>query len=265
MGRTDNAKEGLDTCGQRFWAACGNPWRTVLEGSSVAIRVHWWSQAYCPMLPPRSNSLPIGLLGGGSGMWKELRVYVAVAALAFISVVAFLAIKLVSSARMLNRAERSHNERVTVIRHPNSESSKGPGRGEVVHNIAPLATVTVSSIDEFDERLGGGVADGVVDTKEWVAREEMAGAWIKLNWDRPALVTEIALYDRPDRVDNVLSGTLTFDDGTSIAVPALPAAGSPWHITISPKVVHWLMFRIDRAEGRNTGLEEIMVMGTQSQ
>ena len=134
-----------------------------------------------------------------------------------------------------------------------------------MRNIAPFATVTVSSIDESDERLGGGVADGVVDTKGWVAREEMAGAWIKLSWDRPALVTEIALYDRPNRVDNVLSGTLTFDDGTSIAVPALPTAGSPWRITISPKVVHWLMFRIDRAEGRSTGLEEIMVMGTQSQ
>jgi hypothetical protein len=104
-----------------------------------------------------------------------------------------------------------------------------------------------------------------VDTKGWVAREEMAGAWIKLSWDRPALVTEITLYDRPNRVDNVLSGTLTFDDGTSIAVPALPVAGSPWHVTISPKLVHWLMFRIDRAEGRSTGLEEIMVMGTQSQ
>jgi len=198
-------------------------------------------------------------------MWKELRVYVVVAALAFICVVAFLAVKLVSSARMLDRAERGRNERVTVIRHPNPEPSKAPGRGAFVHNIAPLATVTVSSIDASDERVGGGVADGVVDTKGWVAREEMAGAWIKLSWDRPAMVTEVALYDRPNRVDNVLSGTLTFDDGTSFAVPALPSDGSPWHITISPKVVHWLMFRIDRAEGTSTGLEEIMVMGTQSQ
>ena len=198
-------------------------------------------------------------------MWKELRVYVVVGVLAFICVVAFFAVKLVSSARMLNRAERSRNERVTVIRHPNLEPSKAPGKGEVVHNIAPLATVTVSSIDESDQRLGVGVADGVVDTKGWVAREEMAGAWIKLSWDRPALVTEIALYGRPNRVDNVLSGTLTFDDGTSLAVPALPAAGSPWRITIPPKIVHWLIFRIDRAGGRSTGLEEIMVMGTQSQ
>jgi hypothetical protein len=125
--------------------------------------------------------------------------------------------------------------------------------------------VTVSSIEESDEHAGGGVADGVVDTKEWVAREEMSGAWIKLSWDRPTVITEIDLYDRPNRVDNVLSGMLTFDDGSSIVVPALPADGSPWRITFPPKVVHWLMFRIDRAEGRSTGLEEIMVMGTQSQ
>jgi hypothetical protein len=33
-------------------------------------------------------------------------------------------------------------------------------------------------------------------------------------------------------------------------------------MTFPPKVVHWLMFRIERAEGKNTGLEEIMVFET---
>src|SRR2546423_658649 len=80
--------------------------------------------------------------------------------------------------------------------------------------------------------------------KEWVTREEMGRAWIKFSWDRPARVTELALYDRQNRLDNVLSGTLNFDDGTLIAVPALPPGGTPWRITIPPKVVHWLMFRM---------------------
>lgn len=195
-------------------------------------------------------------------MWKELRVYVVAAAVALLCVVAYIAIKLVTSARMLHEAERSRNERVTVIRHPNLRMPTSRDTGEGAHNIAPLATVTVSSVEESDERLGAGVADGVVDTKEWVTREETGGAWIKLSWDHPAIVTELALYDRPNRLDNVLSGTLSFDDGSAIAVPALPSGGAPWRITFPPKAVRWLVFRIDRAQGKNTGLEEIMVFGT---
>jgi hypothetical protein len=195
-------------------------------------------------------------------MWKELRVYVVVAALALFCAAAFIAIKLVSSARLLHESERSRNERATVLRHPNLRTAKSEETGKAVHNIAPFATVTVSSVEASNDTLGGGVADGVVDTKEWVTREEMGGAWIKLSWDVPAVVTELALYDRPNRLDNVLSGTLSFDDGSLITVPALPPGGTPWRITFPPKVVHWLMFRIDRAEGKNTGLEEIIVFGT---
>jgi hypothetical protein len=194
-------------------------------------------------------------------MWKELRVYVVIAASALICVVLFIAVKLASSARFLHEAEHNRKERVTLIRHPNLRMPESQEINRTALNIAPLATVTVSSAEESDERLGGGVADGVVDTKDWVTREETAGAWIKLSWHLPVTVTEVALYDRPNRVDNVLSGTLSFDDGSAIAVPSLPPGGTPWRITFPPKVVHWLMFRIDRAEGQNTGLEEIMVFG----
>ena len=193
-------------------------------------------------------------------MWKELRIYVVIAASALLCVVLFFALRLASSARMLHEARRARNERSTVIRHPDVKMPESPDM--TAHNIAPFATVTVSSAEESNGRLGGGVADGVVDTKEWVTQEEMAGAWIKLSWDRPASVTEVALYDRPNRLDNVLGGTLSFDDGSVIAVPALPPAGTPWRMTFPPKVVHWLMFRIERAEGKNTGLEEIMVFET---
>jgi len=195
-------------------------------------------------------------------MWKQLRVYLVIGASLLFCVVLFIAMRLASSARMFHQAERSRNQQVTVIRRPNFRMPESQDTNKTVYNVAPLATVTVSSAEESDERLGGGVADGVVDTKEWVAREEITGAWIKLSWDRPATVTELALYDRPNRFDNVLSGRLSFDDGSVISVPALPPGGTPWRITFPPKVVHWLMFQIDRAEGKNTGLEEIMVFGT---
>ncbi len=128
-------------------------------------------------------------------------------------------------------------------------------------NIAPLATVTVSSEDTSRGQSGEGVADGRPDASEWTTAGEGAGAWITLTWDRPAIVTEIDLYDRPSPVDNVLSGTLSFDDGTSIPVHALPAGGAPERVIFPPKTIRSVTFRIDQAQGRNAGLGEIMVVG----
>jgi hypothetical protein len=194
-------------------------------------------------------------------MWKDFRFYVVVAALPLLCAAVFITAKLSSTARLLHEGERSRREMARVIRRPNAGTPESEDT-KTAHNIAPFATVTVSSSGESEQRLGGGVADGIVDTHEWVTGGEMGGAWIKLTWDSPATVTEIALYDRPNRLDNVLSGTLTFEDGGVIAVPALPPGGAPWRITFPPKIVHWLEFRIDRAEGKNTGLEEITVFGT---
>ena len=148
-----------------------------------------------------------------------------------------------------------------VIRHPNPVTLANAGSRQM-HNIAPLATVTVSSANTGGGHTGEGVADGQPDANEWASAGEGAGAWITLAWDRPATVTEIDLYDRPDPVDNVLSGTLTFEDGSVIVVHALPAEGAPQRVVFPPKTIRSVTFRIDRAQGRNAGLGEIMVMGT---
>ena len=129
-------------------------------------------------------------------------------------------------------------------------------------NIAPLATVTVSSEDASRGQTGAGVADGLPDASDWTTAGEGAGAWITLTWDQPATVSEIDLYDRPDPVENVLLGTLTFEDGSVIVVHALPAEGAPQRVVFPPKTIHSVTFRIDRAQGRNAGLGEIMVIGT---
>ena len=128
-------------------------------------------------------------------------------------------------------------------------------------NIAPAATVTVSSEDPARAQNAEGVADGQPDSNEWVAADSV-GAWVTLTWDRPALIDEIVLFDRPDLSSNVRSGTLSFDDGSVIIVRALPAEGAPEHIRFPPKTVHSVTFRIDHAQGPNAGLDEIMVMGT---
>jgi len=127
-------------------------------------------------------------------------------------------------------------------------------------NIAPFATVTVSSAGD-DRGQAAGVADGDVNASQWVTQDELQGAWIKLAWDRPAVVEQIDLYDRPGPAENILGGSLIFDDGAMIPVPKLPPDGAPWRTRFPPKHVHWVMFRIDAAQGRTTGLAEIMVFG----
>jgi hypothetical protein len=151
-----------------------------------------------------------------------------------------------------------------VIRNASRAAAPGTRRiasGSTLPNIAPYAKVTVSSVDAANRDLASGVADGVADTREWLSYGQTAGAWILLEWDNPAMVEEIDLYDRPSPAENVLSGLLIFDDGSSMPVAALPPDGTPARIAFPPKAVKSVLFRIDSIEGSNAGLEEIMVRG----
>jgi len=107
-----------------------------------------------------------------------------------------------------------------------------------------------------------GVADGIADSRDWVTEGETAGAWIRLDWVAPVTVLGVDLYDLPDPTNNVLSGTLTFDDGSTVPVESLPRSGAPRRITFPAKTVRSVVFRIDQAQGPNAGLAEIMVFGT---
>ena len=187
-------------------------------------------------------------------MSNSIRNYVWLVAAALACVAGLLALRFAPSALRWGRQG-------VVIRRPTAVRLTKAGDRNV-RNIAPLATVTVSSEDTARGQTGEGVADGRPDASEWSSAGEGAGAWITLTWEHPATVTEIDLYDRPDPVDNVLSGTLTFDDASVIPVRALPAGGSPEHVTFPPKTIRSVTFRIDQAQGRNAGLGEIMVMGT---
>jgi hypothetical protein len=187
-------------------------------------------------------------------MFGTVRNYVWMVAVALVCIAGLLGLRFAPSVFRLGRAG-------VVIRRPNPVSATQAGDRRQ-RNLAPLATVTVSSEDSSRGQSGEGVADGRPDTNEWSTAGEGVGAWITLAWDRPATVTEIDLYDRPNPLDNVLSGTLTFDDGSVIVVHALPASGGPERVMFAPKTIRSVTFRIDQAQGRNAGLDEIMVIGT---
>src|SRR5689334_22258119 len=119
---------------------------------------------------------------------KTVRLLVAAIVLVSIAVAAFLFLRVRDTARLMRRE-------VTVIRRPGlsrtSQSRKRDARTQL-ENIAPLATVSVSSVEESRLQTSGGVADGdAADADAWLAGSELQGAWIKLTWERPATVAAI--------------------------------------------------------------------------
>jgi hypothetical protein len=190
-------------------------------------------------------------------MTKSVRSFVTLTVVALCIIAGFLAIEF----RATGLKFRGHGA-ATVIRRPGSFTHAASTGNAGIRNIAPFATVSVSSVEESDSTLAQGVADGVADSKDWVTEGETAGAWIRLDWSAPATIFGVDLYDLPNPVDNVLSGTLTFDDGSVLPVESLPPTGAPRRIAFPAKTVRSVVFRIDHAQGLNAGLAEIMVFGT---
>ncbi|TMB23334.1 MAG: hypothetical protein E6J65_13825 [Deltaproteobacteria bacterium] len=134
-------------------------------------------------------------------------------------------------------------------------------------NLAITAQVTVSSENTANNQGGLKAIDGVIDgaphdpAREWVTLNELSGAWIQLGWPSSVSIAQVNLYDRPHWAENILAGTLSFSDGTSISVGALPPNGNVLPVTFPPKTVTWVRFTINQAQGTATGLSEIQVLG----
>ncbi|MDD4774585.1 MAG: hypothetical protein PHZ09_13440 [Eubacteriales bacterium] len=98
-----------------------------------------------------------------------------------------------------------------------------------VENLAPQAEVeAVSSYSaEYDAAF---VKDGKIITPDarypfWVTDyESEAGA--SITWSSAQSISRAVLYDLPSETENVVSGTLTFSDGTSVNFGVLDPAGA---------------------------------------
>ncbi|TXK83950.1 DUF6259 domain-containing protein [Paenibacillus sp. N3.4] len=134
-------------------------------------------------------------------------------------------------------------------------------------NIAPLATVTVSSQNTAAGQLGVKAIDGILDgnprlpDKEWATVSQTTGAWINLAWSGSQKITSVKLYDRPNSNENITGATLTFSDGSSITTGALPNNGYSKTITFAEKTVTWVKLTVNTATGINIGLSEFEVYG----
>lgn len=133
------------------------------------------------------------------------------------------------------------------------------------NNAAGTARVTASGAE------GGysveGAVDGVVGGypgdkgQEWSAGGTV-GATLTLTWATPQTIDHIQLYDRLNTTDQITSGEVTFSDGSTLPVGALPNdAAMPFDLRFPSKTVTALTFKVTgvKAGTQNAGLAEIAV------
>ncbi len=195
-------------------------------------------------------------------MTKSARSLVTLTGVALCVIAGFLAIEFRATVFRWYLAEFRAHRGAIIIRRPGSSPLTRRTDSAGIRNIAPFATVSVSSVEESNSALAQGVADGVADSRDWVTEGETAGAWIRLDWNAPATIMRVDLYHLTNPANRILSGTLTFDDGSMIPVESLPPGGEARQVTFPAKTVRSVIFRIDQAQGLNAGLAEIMVFGT---
>jgi hypothetical protein len=129
------------------------------------------------------------------------------------------------------------------LRNP-AEPAPQPGILDVADNVARIATVRASSAHAGS--TPEGAVDGTVEgtqndiSREWVSQGESASAMMRLSW----------LFDRPNRIDQIMAGTLVFSDGTTIKTGELPDdAAKGLELKFAPKKIRWLIFVVEKTKG----------------
>ncbi|ARV16553.1 DUF7402 domain-containing protein [Polaribacter sp. SA4-12] len=134
-------------------------------------------------------------------------------------------------------------------------------------NIATQAKVTLSSNDQADKI---DITDQKIpvfesfDGNTWPNVGNKSGEWVKLEWDKKQHINKIILVDHPDVYGSVLSGLLTFSDGTFIHIDKeLPtSACEGLQINFPTKNVKWVKFTILKTytqRAKKIGISEFAV------
>ncbi|WFR66466.1 discoidin domain-containing protein [Curtobacterium flaccumfaciens] len=132
---------------------------------------------------------------------------------------------------------------------------------DVTGSSTPTAAWDDPSTGQTVAKAVDGVASGYPDdpTAEWVAPWGTTGVWLQLDWATPARLGRVVLHDRPNTDDQVTSGTLTFSDGSQVAVGELPNGGDPLTVDFTPRTVTWVRFTVTGVSDStvNVGLSEV--------
>ncbi|MEO7126870.1 MAG: PIG-L family deacetylase [Nakamurella sp.] len=139
-------------------------------------------------------------------------------------------------------------------------------------NVAEFTAVTASSENHANNQLAANAVDGVADgypgdyTREWATNGGGVGSWLDLAWATPVSLDKIVLFDRPNLDDHVLAGSITFSDGSTVAVPELSNEGAATTITFPARDTTSIRFTITAVSTttHNIGLAELQAWGPAS-
>jgi len=130
-------------------------------------------------------------------------------------------------------------------------------------NIAPEATVSVSSSSDAISFAGTNVKDGIFkigNMGEWKSDGEST-PWLELNWSENAVVDKINLYDRVGPASQIVNGEIRFSDGSIIETGTLPSDGTKKTFEFAPREISSLKLTVTEGIGE-VGLAEIEVYDT---
>lgn len=132
-------------------------------------------------------------------------------------------------------------------------------------NVAPQASISASSENISSGQLAVKAVDGFIDgypanrLREWATVGQTVGAWVELTWDAPVTINRLMLFDRPNLSDRITGASLTFSDGSAVAVPALNNNGSGMELTFAARTVTQLRLTVTSVSSSsgNVGLAEL--------
>lgn len=102
-------------------------------------------------------------------------------------------------------------------------------------NLSVYATASASS--SYYEGHLPVFARSMLESKCWASKGER-DAWFELKWDSPVTISAFAIFDRPNKYDDIERAIITFSDGDSIEVKDIPNGGRRKEITLSePKTI----------------------------
>jgi hypothetical protein len=132
-------------------------------------------------------------------------------------------------------------------------------------NIAGSASVTASSQNTASGQTAVKAVDGVIAghpvdaTREWATVGGRAGSYLDLAFPATVTLNRVVLYDRPNASDQITGGTLTFSEGSTLAVTALDNSGKATTFTFPARVTSGLRLTVTTVSGttKNVGLAEL--------
>jgi len=132
-------------------------------------------------------------------------------------------------------------------------------------NVAGSAMVTASSQNATSGQTAVKAIDGVAagsptaPAREWATSGGKAGSYLSLAFPSAVNLNRVVLYDRPNAADQITAGTLTFSDGTTVAVPALDNAGKATAVSFPARSTTSLRLTVTTVSGttKNIGLAEL--------